>query len=163
MCFSTCICVLSHPELIQATPNQCLSVSIFQDFIFAICKTIISTRGRRAHLLLLIKTHRHWDLGLIFLPTCGCFLIKSKQYLCCVFRTQLSIKKKNSLLFLSLHLPGFSCDESQLCQGHLSLWWCLCGFIGTGSPSTLSWPCLLTAISFSKAKQVGKNKRKTLK
>lgn len=33
--------VLSHPEHIQATPNQSLSVSIFQDFTFAICKTRI--------------------------------------------------------------------------------------------------------------------------
>lgn len=34
-------CVLSHPEHVQATPNQRLLVSIFQDFTFAICKTKI--------------------------------------------------------------------------------------------------------------------------
>lgn len=33
--------VLSHPEHVQATPNQHLSASIFQDFTFAICKTRI--------------------------------------------------------------------------------------------------------------------------
>lgn len=34
-------CVLSHPEHVQATSNQCLSASMLQDFTFAICKTRI--------------------------------------------------------------------------------------------------------------------------
>lgn len=153
-------CVLSHPEHVQATPNQCLSVSIFQDFTFAICKTRIPAGRETDTSLALNKKSQTLRFRCRSPTNMQPFPHKVKVVFMLCFQDTSFIFLKHSLLCLSLQLPGFCFDESQLCQGHLSLWWSLCGFIGTGSPSTLSWPCLLTAISFSKGKQARKeNKR----
>lgn len=51
-------CVLSQPEHVQATANQRLSVSIFQDFTFAIILHINKNSGGKgqSHLLLFIES-----------------------------------------------------------------------------------------------------------
>lgn len=144
-------CVLSHPEHVQPTPNQCLSVSIFQDFTFSICKTRFPAGRETVTSLGPNKKSQTLRFRFCSPPNMRLLPHKVKVVFMLCFQDTAFIFFKNNILSSPFHFSCLAFAVMNLNYAKVTFH-CgdLSGFIGTGSPSTLSWPCLLTAISFSK-------------
>lgn len=156
--------LLSHPESVQTTLNQSLSLSLS---VWSISHELLAKIEYKQEESETPISLQSWSKKIqsMTLRFRSCLLTNSwlfphkmeVVFMLCFFCPPCFFS--HSLPSLSLLPPGFLCDESQLCQGHLSLRWSLCWFIGTGSTSTLSWLWLLTVTSSSKTKPAEKKRK----